>query len=79
MAVEGIPVITAEPAVMLPEEVNPEMPASAAKITWPLGKMAAGPSSEPNGDGIPLSVPKVSGAAVRPLKTGSLRAAVSYP
>src|SRR5215469_1793046 len=63
MAVEGMPVITGEPAVMLPEEVNPEAPASAAKMTWPLGKMAAGPSSDPKGEGIPFSVPVVSGPA----------------
>jgi hypothetical protein len=38
----GIPVITAKPAVMLPEEVNPAGPASAAKITCPLGTMRQG-------------------------------------
>src|SRR6516225_10473029 len=65
MAVEGMPVITAEPAVMLPEEVNPAGPASAAKNTCPLGRMAPGASSAPNGEAIPFSVPLMSGPAAQ--------------
>ena len=57
--------ITAEPAVMLPEEVNPAGPASAAKITCPLGRMAPGASSAPNGEAIPFNVPLISGPAAQ--------------
>ncbi len=65
-----MPVITAEPEVMFSEEVNPETPASAAKITWPLGKMAPGASSAPKGDGIPFSVPLMSGPAAQVFVAG---------
>src|SRR5215467_5043924 len=40
-------------------------PASAAKITWPFGRTAAGASSAPNGEEIPFNVPIMSGPAAQ--------------
>src|SRR5262249_50959905 len=46
-AVEGIPLITVEPAVVLPVVLIGFAPASAANITCPFGMRAAGASSAP--------------------------------
>src|SRR5947209_6366658 len=75
-AVEERPRITGEPLLMLPDRVTGDGPASAAKMTWPLGNSAAGASSAPNGTDFGLGfarllrVPAMSGPAAQVLVDG---------
>jgi hypothetical protein len=70
IAVDGTFVMMFDPDVILPEDVNADGPASAAKITWPFGSIALGASSAPNGEGIPFSKPLTSGPAAQVLVPG---------
>ena len=70
MAVDGMLMMMFDPVVRSPEEVNWDGLASAARITWPFGRIAAGASVPPKGEEIPFSVPMISGPAAHVLVDG---------
>src|SRR5579872_563169 len=63
-----------DPRVVFPLDVSCAGPASEAKITCPLGRMAAAASSAPKGAEMPFNVPLIAGPAAQLFEDGVYKA-----